>query len=209
MINLHNLNEAELERAGIFFGTKEDAERFAGIVMDDMQARIGKMLASSLTQTQLDEFDAITDQQEAVAWLEKNSPGFRDAVTQIMADVENELYRFRPEINILSIVANDRRKPAGRNHRETKLIEYDNRVSASDEKNAGRLYQLKLEQSGPERIKVIRLIREVTGLGLKVAKEICDQGGTVHPGLSASEVKPIKKAFNDLGAKVTLIPYTV
>ena len=62
-----------------------------------------------------------------------------------------------------------------------------------------------LESVGAEKIKVIKVVREVTGLGLKEAKEAVEGAPKVlKEGASKEEAEDIKKKLEEVGAKVTL-----
>lgn len=63
---------------------------------------------------------------------------------------------------------------------------------------------VELTEVGTEIIKVIKAVREVTGLGLKEAKDLVDSvPKTVKKGVSQKEAEKIKKMFEEVGAKVT------
>ena len=56
-----------------------------------------------------------------------------------------------------------------------------------------------------DRVKVIKVVREVTGLGLKEAKEVVDGAPKVlKEGVSKEEAEDIQKKLDAEGAKVTL-----
>jgi large subunit ribosomal protein L7/L12 len=62
-----------------------------------------------------------------------------------------------------------------------------------------------LSSAGAEKIKVIKEVRAVTGLGLKEAKDLVDGAPkTVKEGVSKAEAEEIKKKLEDAGAKVEL-----
>ena len=62
-----------------------------------------------------------------------------------------------------------------------------------------------LEAAGAEKIKVIKAVREITGLGLKEAKDVVDGAPkVVKEGASKEEAEDIKKKLEEVGAKVTL-----
>ena len=57
----------------------------------------------------------------------------------------------------------------------------------------------------PNKVKVIKVVREVTGLGLKEAKEAVDSAPKmVKEGASKEEAEEIKAKFEAEGAKVTI-----
>jgi large subunit ribosomal protein L7/L12 len=56
-----------------------------------------------------------------------------------------------------------------------------------------------------EKIKTIKVVREVTSLGLKEAKDLVDGApGTLKEGVSKDEAANIKKKFEEVGAKVEI-----
>lgn len=61
-----------------------------------------------------------------------------------------------------------------------------------------------LTAAGTNKIAVIKLVREYTGLGLKEAKEIADNGGNVKEGVSTDEANEIKAKFEEAGATIEL-----
>ena len=61
-----------------------------------------------------------------------------------------------------------------------------------------------LTSAGGNKIPVIKLVRDITGLGLKEAKEIADNGGTVKENVPAEEANEIKAQFEEAGATVEL-----
>ncbi len=66
-------------------------------------------------------------------------------------------------------------------------------------------FTVELTEVGGEKIKVIKVVREVTGLGLKEAKELVD--GAPKPlkeGVEKAEAEAIKAQLEEVGAKVTL-----
>ena len=62
-----------------------------------------------------------------------------------------------------------------------------------------------LSEVGPNKINVIKVVREITGLGLKEAKDLVEGAPkTVKEAVSKDEAEKIKKALEAAGAKVTL-----
>lgn len=61
-----------------------------------------------------------------------------------------------------------------------------------------------LANAGGNKIPVIKLVREYTGLGLKEAKDIADNGGNVKENVSAEEAEEIKAKFEEAGATIEL-----
>lgn len=62
-----------------------------------------------------------------------------------------------------------------------------------------------LESFGADKIKVIKVVREITGLGLKEAKDLVEGAPKpVKEGVSKQDAEKFKKQLEDVGAKVTL-----
>ena len=75
-------------------------------------------------------------------------------------------------------------------------------AEAAEEKDS---FDVELTEVGSEKVKVIKVVREVTGLGLKEAKDLVDGAPKmVKEGASKDEAEAIKKSLEEVGAKVTL-----
>jgi large subunit ribosomal protein L7/L12 len=66
-------------------------------------------------------------------------------------------------------------------------------------------FNIELTEIGGEKIKVIKIVREITGLGLKEAKELVDSAPSiVKEGVEKAEGETYQKQLEEVGAKVTL-----
>ena len=66
-------------------------------------------------------------------------------------------------------------------------------------------FDVELTEVGPNKVKVIKVVREATGLGLKEAKDLVDSAPKmVKEGASKEEAEDIKAKLEAEGAKVTL-----
>ena len=75
-------------------------------------------------------------------------------------------------------------------------------AAAAEEKDE---FDVELTEVGAETVKVIKVVRELTGLGLKEAKDAVDGAPKVlKEGVSKAEAEEAKKALEEAGAKVTL-----
>ncbi len=75
-------------------------------------------------------------------------------------------------------------------------------AAAAEEKTE---FDVELTEVGPNKVKVIKVVREVTGLGLKEAKEVVDGAPkVVKEGAEKAEAEEIKTKLEAEGAKVTL-----
>ena len=75
-------------------------------------------------------------------------------------------------------------------------------AEAAEEKDE---FDVELTEVGPNKVKVIKVVREATGLGLKEAKEVVDGAPKVlKEGASKAEAEEIKTKLEEQGAKVTI-----
>ena len=82
------------------------------------------------------------------------------------------------------------------------VLELNDLVKACEEETE---FDVELTEAGANKVKVIKVVREITGLGLKEAKEVVDGAPkVVKEGASKEEAEEIQKKLEAEGAKVTL-----
>ena len=75
-------------------------------------------------------------------------------------------------------------------------------AAAAEEKTE---FDVVLAEAGASKMGVIKLVKEITGLGLKEAKELVDNAPkAIKEGVSKADAEDIKKKLEDAGAKVEL-----
>lgn len=75
-------------------------------------------------------------------------------------------------------------------------------ASAAEEKTE---FDVVLASAGESKIKVIKVVREITGLGLKEAKEVVDNAPkALKEGVSKEEAEELKAKLEEVGASVTI-----
>jgi len=75
-------------------------------------------------------------------------------------------------------------------------------AAAAEEKTE---FTVELKESGANKINVIKVVREITGLGLKEAKDLVEGAPkTLKEGVSKAEAEDFKKKLEEAGAKVEL-----
>ena len=75
-------------------------------------------------------------------------------------------------------------------------------AAAAEEKDS---FDVELTSAGDSKVKVIKVVREVTGLGLKEAKDLVDSAPKViKEGVSNAEADELKAKLEEQGASVTL-----
>ena len=78
-------------------------------------------------------------------------------------------------------------------------------VSAAEAVEEKTEFDVVLKDVGPEKIKVIKVVREQTGLGLKEAKDLVDNApSTVKEALPKEEAEKVAEAFKGVGATVEI-----
>ncbi len=78
-------------------------------------------------------------------------------------------------------------------------------AAAGGDSGEDATFNVILASFGDKKIEVIKVVREITGLGLKEAKEMVEKGGeTVKEGLSKASAEELKKKLEEVGAKVDL-----
>ena len=75
-------------------------------------------------------------------------------------------------------------------------------AAAAEEKSS---FNVVLKEAGDQKIKVIKVVRDATGLGLKEAKDLVDGAPkTVKEGASKEEAEDLKAKFEEVGAVIEL-----
>ena len=75
-------------------------------------------------------------------------------------------------------------------------------VAAAEEKTS---FNVVLKEAGANKIQVIKVVREATGLGLKEAKDLVDGAPkTVKENVSKEEAEELKAKFSEVGAVIEL-----
>ena len=75
-------------------------------------------------------------------------------------------------------------------------------AAAAEEKTEFTIF---LDNAGADRVKVIKVVREITGLGLKEAKDLVDAAPkAVKEGVAKADAEGFKKKLEEAGAKASL-----
>ena len=75
-------------------------------------------------------------------------------------------------------------------------------AAAAEEKTS---FDVVLKSAGASKLGVVKAVKELTGLGLKEAKDMVDNApSTLKEGVSKEEAEDIKKRLEEVGAKITL-----
>lgn len=74
-------------------------------------------------------------------------------------------------------------------------------AAAAEEKTE---FDVVMKSFGANKVGVIKVVREITGLGLKEAKDLVEAGGKVKEGASKADAEEMKKKLEAAGAKIEL-----
>ena len=77
--------------------------------------------------------------------------------------------------------------------------------AASEDNAAAANKNVVLKDAGATKIAVIKILKELTGLGLVEAKALADNGGNVKENLPAEEAEKLKAQLEEAGATVELV----
>ena len=75
-------------------------------------------------------------------------------------------------------------------------------AAATEEAAGPSTVTVTLTTAGPNKLPGIKLIKEITGLGLKEAKDLADNGGNIKENIPTSEADELKAKFEEAGATV-------
>ena len=91
-------DEKFLQEMGLSAMPEEMKQDFLNYVQEELEVRIGERISKGLTETQLNEFDMITDPTEAAKWLEKNRPDYREIVNRTIEEMKAEIRANRAKL---------------------------------------------------------------------------------------------------------------
>ncbi len=86
-----NFDDKFLQEMGLSAMPESEKRKFLDYIQEELEVRIGERISRGLTETQLNEFDQLTDQNEARKWLEQNRPDYREIVTRTIEEMKTEI----------------------------------------------------------------------------------------------------------------------
>lgn len=109
--------------------------------------------------------------------------------------IEQSIFEIRNMLSEMSA-----RKPA-------KLLPFDTTTSATPTRDGIGAFTITLVNRGPNIINAIKVVREVTGLGMKDAKDLVESvPSTIKAGVAMQELEGVRKAFDAIGATIRVSP---
>ena len=91
-------DEKFLQEMGLQAMPEDQKQKFLDYVQEELEVRIGERISKGLTETQLNEFDMITDPAEAAKWLEKNRPDYREIINRTIEEMKSEIRANRAKL---------------------------------------------------------------------------------------------------------------
>ena len=85
------IDEAFLAEVGLAAMPEQKKQDFLAFVQEELEVRIGERIAKGLPEVKLNEFDMITDREEATKWLEANRPDYREIVERTIRELKEEI----------------------------------------------------------------------------------------------------------------------
>ena len=93
-----NFDEKFLQEMGLSAMPEDEKQKFLDYIQEELEVRIGERISRGLTETQLNEFDLITDPTEVTKWLETNRPDYRVIVTRTIDEMKAEIRANRAKL---------------------------------------------------------------------------------------------------------------
>ena len=87
-----------LQEMGLAAMPEPEKREFLDYIQRELETRIGERVSRGLTEVQLNEFDLITDQAEAIKWLETNRPDYREIVARTIEDMKSAIRANRDKL---------------------------------------------------------------------------------------------------------------
>ena len=134
----------------------------------------------------------MTEENEVTVELSKEEQAVVDSIEKLTVIQANNVAKyFEEKYGISAAAAVAVAAPAGGG-------------AEAEAEEAKSAYNVVLKDCGSQKIAVIKVIREVTGLGLGETKTLAESGGTVKENVKPEEAEEMKKKFEDAGASVEL-----
>lgn len=87
-----------MDEIGLADMPETEKRAFMAHAEEELEVRVGQSIGAELSDAQMDEFEQITDDGIAAAWLEQNAPNFRETVAQVFLAFKRELQSERQQI---------------------------------------------------------------------------------------------------------------
>lgn len=98
MMNFHNLTPKELEKNGLKFKTESDAQKFASIIREELEVRVGNEISRALGPEKTEEFHNEISAKDAKSWLNENCPQHNEIINTQQTVLYKEIMKYKEEI---------------------------------------------------------------------------------------------------------------
>lgn len=98
---MFQIDDKFLETLGLAALPQDEKEKMKAHIYETLEMRVGMTLASNMTEAQLDEFEALmnnNDEAGALKWLETNFPNYRQVVADELEKLKAEISASAPQI---------------------------------------------------------------------------------------------------------------
>lgn len=109
MIDYKSIGKKELSLFGIAFDNPKETKMFADFVLEKLEVHIGERISEGISPDKLEEFDLISDNNEAAKWLQVNRPDYRDIVAAEQEKMAWNLLKSRKQISNSQVTIEPRR----------------------------------------------------------------------------------------------------
>ena len=132
----------------------------------------------------------MSDEETTTVELSKGEKAVVDAIEKLTVIEANNVAKYFEETYGISAAAAAPAAAAG--------------GAGEEAEEAKSSYNVVLKDCGAQKIAVIKVVREITGLGLGEAKALAEGGGTIKENAKPDEAEEIKAKFEEAGATVEL-----
>lgn len=98
---MFQIDDKFLEQLGLGALSQEEKEKMKAHIYETLEMNVGMRLASGMSEEQLNEFEALmnnNDEAGALKWLETNFPNYKDVVAEELEKLKNEIAQAAPHI---------------------------------------------------------------------------------------------------------------
>ncbi|MBQ3430444.1 hypothetical protein IJG21_03430 [Candidatus Saccharibacteria bacterium] len=92
------LNEEFLREVGLAAMPEDERRAFLDYAQEELEVRIGEEIAKGVAPEKMKEFDEAETDEEALEWLEKNKPNFKEIVKKVSEELRGEISRNKEKI---------------------------------------------------------------------------------------------------------------
>lgn len=87
-----------LKEVGLSVMPEEQKKAFLDYVEEELEVRVGRKISEGMSDEEMLEFEAMSDDGSVLAWLEKNRPNYREIVLETVEELKREISGNREKI---------------------------------------------------------------------------------------------------------------